>query len=437
VCSAPFPRPVMGEPGYRRKLAAVRAAVCEEHLAGNHLLGGQLQRYCANHHQFHSVSEFGHSTRVTCTRARELVASKRLKRASTGLNPEVLPPAAQSGVAVGGPAESLRAEVLNTDNPLIFNGCGFDFDFSLPLSETLYAGTTAGTRSSADLTIDSQYDVLRDLSFAGGAVLEASGPTSDSLDLFLLSCADRLFSSTQEVVQLTNAVTREQLARTCLRDLRALDSHLEGLIAGDQARAHAASIPTAAQQYATCRDLLATATICRASEALVQWISQFRECALRMEVVELAPEQLDAISNIVEAFIQSAIRFTSQRFKILDMASRSRIASHDMTIWMAEMREVCEHVQQTQTRVYDLVRLSRSNSSPEEYGQILKQVIDFMIVRLSVAKRGCDKRQRWLDELESPFPATFKWFADAGRHLLPALLDVGTWGHGVVVEHRR
>ena len=75
VCNSPLAPTVRGTALYRRSLAAARAGVCDTHLAGDHVVGGVLSRFCTNHHSWHALAAFGDSARATtCSHARSLAA---------------------------------------------------------------------------------------------------------------------------------------------------------------------------------------------------------------------------------------------------------------------------------------------------------------------------------------------------------------------------
>ena len=92
VCVAPLASAVRGTAGYRTHLACLRAGVCADHLAGDHVISGVLRRFCSNHHSWHAVSEFGGSDKATtCTHARALAAGRAkeqraLKRSRAEVN---------------------------------------------------------------------------------------------------------------------------------------------------------------------------------------------------------------------------------------------------------------------------------------------------------------------------------------------------------------
>ena len=288
VCVAPLASAVRGTAGYRTHLACLRAGVCAQHLAGDHVISGVLRRFCSNHHSWHPVSEFGGSdTATTCAHARALAAGRAKEQRALKRSREE--------------GNSAAARHFDDDDLLLLNGDEADADACIaaqqagaaadldacatapvPLLVSLLSPTvvprvcTTAADTSAFLALLAQSTGLQIVRCIAGAAAQARCVQRAKSSSFIFSLLCRV---------------APQLMQHNLKNLRSLEPELAALVAQAQADEKAGrSCASAAPPLGVLLDRLVTSANKR--EAVLTRVKG-SWAAVEPEVVMLVQEVLD------------------------------------------------------------------------------------------------------------------------------------------------
>jgi hypothetical protein len=383
VCNAPLAAPVRGTATYRKTLAALRAGVCAAHLAGDHVVGGVLSRFCSNHRTWHSLDAYGVGKRSsTCAHARATSAARAKQQRALKRRTDVAEP---------GGAGQLRPRLTV---PLLLPPLP---DWGPGASSTLQSGSSDSLQSLLDLSApEESSDLLLPLDGAGTGAGTGGGTGPESRGHGgAVGCTVSLVPSTLVPGVCTTAEATQEFLEMLAQSTGMQIVHC---IAGVAAQAHSAQSEGSSGMYTL---------LCGVTPLLLEHnLGNLRNLQPTLDaLVRQAQADERAGSTLVPAapalavLLDRLVASATKRADVLRCVRARWVDTGDMIVLFQEVLDGNEAHRHNMLLLTSLLQGAALCASPEDHARIVRLVAQWLQGQLSQLIGAVERRSAWMAAL--------------------------------------